>query len=301
MFRVIVTVFIFVFFAQSVYGQSYLKRRSRGFYASTASRNVILTFGTGTSHYFGDLAKDGDFSNIKANVNIGARYRFYDRLAISADLSWFRLTGDDATDPGKALRNLSFRSDNIEFSATLHVNLFPESRFYLRRFANPYAYGGVGVLNFYPSAELNGERHSLPPLHTEAVNYSNFAISFPVGGGVKFRINPYFNIALEGSYHFLLTDYLDDVSSGIYPSPSSFTDPIARDLSDRSGEAGANPSFAEEGRMVRGNPDNNDGFMIFNVKLEYYFMEIKPSYYHRRIKSYKKNRRRVKPPKRRRM
>lgn len=291
MYKTVLTVFVLIFFADAVYGQAYLRRRRTGFYARTAGRNLILTMGTGTSHYFGDLAKDGDITNINFDLNFGARYRFYERFAVAADLAWFRLDGDDSKDPEKAPRNLSFRSDNISLSFTFHVNLFRESRFYLRRFANPYIYGGVGFMTFYPSAELNGTRYQLRPLHTEAVNYSNFAFTFPLGGGVKFRLNPYFNLAVEGAYHFVTSDYLDDVSSGIYPRPESFSDPIARQLSDRSGELGISPTFAEEGRMVRGMPEQKDGYMTLNVKLEYYFLQIKTNNYHRRIKSYKRRHR----------
>lgn len=291
MYRAILAIFVLIFIAESVSGQAYLRRRRTGYYASTAGRNLILTFGTGTSHYFGDLAKDGDLGNVHFDLNFGARYRFYERFAVAANLAWFRLKGDDATDPGKALRNLSFRSDNFELSFTFHVNLFPESRFYLRRFANPYIYGGVGVVNFYSSAQLDGTRYQLRPLQTEGVSYSNFSLTFPVGGGVKFRLSPYFNLAVDGAYHFVMSDYLDDVSSGIYPRPESFSDPIARRLSDRSGEAGANPPFAVEGRMVRGSPEQKDGYLVFNVKVEYYFMQLRRNNYHRRIKSYKSRRR----------
>ena len=101
------------------------------------------------------------------------------------------------------------------------------------------------------------------------------------------RLEPGFNIALDGGYRFLITDYLDDVSSGIYPTPSSFDNDLAKRLSDRSGELGADPTFAEQGRMVRGDPNNKDGYFITNVKLEYYFKQIKiKSRYKNKIRPY---------------
>ena len=51
---------------------------SQGFYNKNRNRNLVLTAGTGTTSYYGDLAKDGDNSNIRPNLGIGARYNFTD-------------------------------------------------------------------------------------------------------------------------------------------------------------------------------------------------------------------------------
>jgi len=285
----ILIVTAFLLCANLIYGQ--------GFYNKNRNRNLIFSVGSGTTHYYGDLAKNGDHSNIRPNLAIGARYNFYRWFSAGAEFTWFMLAGDDKTDPGKEIRNLSFQSHNFEASLTAHVQMFPERRFHLRPFANPYAYVGVGIVNYNPTALLDGERYSLRPLETEQVKYSLVTAAFPVGVGVKFRINPYFNLALDGGYRFLTTDYLDDVSSGTYPDPASFEDDIARRLSDRSGEAGASPPFAIEGREVRGNPANNDGYFLFNIRLEYYFLDLGDfNRYGKRIKPYKINRRKLKPP-----
>ena len=274
---------------------------SQGFYNKNRNRNLVLTAGTGTTHYYGDLAKPGDNSNIRPNLALGARYNFYRWFSAGAELTWFMLVGDDKTDPIKEIRNLSFQSHNIELSAVIQVSLFEEDRrFYLRQFANPYIYGGVGLVNYNPTAELDGERYNLNKLNTSGVDYSGITASFPVGAGVKFRINPFFNVVLDGGYRFVLSDNLDDVSSGIYPVPSSFTDETARLLSDRTYETlpPGTPTWAEQGKELRGNPSDNDGFFILNIKVEYYFAEIgKSSTYRRKIKVGKTKR--IKPPKRR--
>lgn len=275
---------------------------SQGFYNKNRNRNFILSAGTGTTHYYGDLAKNGDHSNIRPNFAIGARYNFYRWFSAGTELTWFMLAGDDKTDPIKATRNLSFQSHNFELSAQFHASLFEEDRrFYMRPFANPYVYGGVGFVNFNPTAELEGERYNLRKLNTSGENYSNFTVSFPVGVGVKFRVNPFFNIVLDGGYRFLLSDHIDDVSSGVYPEPTSFgSNTTARLLSDRTWETlpEGTPTWAEQGKNFRGNPDDNDGFFIFNVKVEYYFKEIgKTSTFRRKIKGGKSGK--IKPPKRR--
>ncbi len=272
---------------------------SQGFYNKNRNRNLVIFAGTGTTHYYGDLAKKGDNSNIQANLGIGARYNFYRWFSAGAEVTWLMLKGNDNTDPGKITRNLSFQSHNFEASGLMYVSLFEEDRrFYMRTFANPYIFGGVGVLSYNPTAKLDGEKYNLRKLKTEAVSYSGIAAVFPLGAGIKFRVNPFLNVALDGAYRFVMTDYLDDVSSGQYPKPASFTDETARKLSDRTWELGVNPTWAEQGKHFRGNPDNRDGYFIFNIKVEYYLSEIgHSSTYRKRIRggSYK----RLKPPKRR--
>lgn len=272
---------------------------SQGFYNKNRNRNFILSAGTGTTHYYGDLAKPGDHLNIKPNFAIGARYNFYRWFSAGAELTWFMLSGHDKTDPIKVNRNLSFQSHNFELSTVIHVSLFEEDRrFYMRPFANPFIYGGVGVVSYNPTAELQGERYNLRKLNTSGEDYSGITASFPVGGGVKFRANPFLNVVLDGGYRFLISDHIDDVSSGIYPEPTSFSDQTARLLSDRTWEKGINPTWAEQGKELRGDPKDMDGYFIFNIKVEYYFMEIgKSSTFRKQLKGGKTKR--LKPPKRR--
>ena len=282
-----------IFSCQLVFGQ--------GFYNKNRNRNLVLSIGSGTTHYYGDLAKNGDHSNIRPNLAIGARYNAYRWISVGAEVTWFMLAGEDQKDPVKEKRNLSFESHNVEFSFVAQWSLFEEDRrFYMRQFANPYVYGGIGLVNFNPRAELNGEKHNLRKLNTSGEQYSLWTASFPVGIGVKLRLNPFFNVVVDGGYRFLLTDHLYDVSSGIYPDPNSFTDETARLLSDRTWETlpAGEPTWAEQGKNLRGNPENKDGFFIFNIKLEYYFMEIGSGGTRRRKIGGGKTKK-LKPPKRR--
>jgi hypothetical protein len=275
---------------------------AQGFYNKNRNRNFIVSVGTGTTHYYGDLAKNGDHSNIRPNLALGARYNFYRWLAVGADVTWFMLAGDDKTDPVKEIRNLSFQSHNFEINAILSASLFEEDRrFYMRTFANPYVYGGIGLVNYNPTATLDGKRYNLRELNTSGESYGSFTASFPVGVGVKFRVNPFFNVVLDGGYRILLSDHIDDVSSGIYPDPASFgSNTTARLLSDRTWETLPDgvPTWAEQGKNLRGNPNDNDGFFIFSIKLEYYLGEIgTTSTFRRKIKVGKSGR--FKAPKRR--
>ncbi len=271
----------------NVYSQSY--------YNSRYMQKFIVQIGSGTASYFGDVVDDRVYT-INGNFTAGMLWRFHNRVAVDANLTWFRMAAEDAkSEDGKALRGLSFFSNNYEVSAAVQVMLFPEqARFYLRRRLNPYLFGGVGLLYYNPKAELDGEKYALRPLQTEGPDnaYSGVTATFPFGAGVKIKINAFFNVAVEGRFTYTLTDYLDDVSSGFYPDPSSFEDPIARALSDRSGDAGADPEFSVEQRYVRGNPNAKDNYFLLLVKIQYYISPFSDTYRALKSRTMKNRRRR---------
>jgi hypothetical protein len=83
----------------------------------------------------------------------------------------------------------------------------------------------------------------------------------PYGLGARFMVSPLFNVSIEAGWRKTFTDYLDDVST-VYVDKSS-SSAIAQQLADRS----------ENGRpigSIRGNPDKDDGYILYTVKLEYY-------------------------------
>lgn len=266
---------------------------AQSFYNFRNTRNLIASVGTGVSSYYGDLNNPGDIIDTKLNLNVGIQYFFTNRIAARAELTWFQLSGDDAESDtnGRTVRNLSFISNNFELTAVGIVNALPNgAKFYQRPYFNAYGFAGIGILYFNPQAEFNGEKIDLQPLRTEGVSYSRSAIVVPIGGGIKAKAGPFFNIAIEGGYRLTFTDYLDDVSTS-YIANSSFTDPVAAALADRRPEIGLP---LQEPGGIRGNPDNDDGYFILNIKLEYYLSNspIKKS-------STKRRKRRRRPTRRR--
>src|SRR5690606_15483493 len=130
-----------------------------------------------------------------------ARYVLGERFAVGANLNWFVLSGDDAkaNNLGRELRNLSFRSNNVELIAIGYADLYRGGpRFYQRPDVNPYVFAGFGFTYYDPRAKYLGQWHALRPLMTEGVKYSAISFVVPVGLGVRYRINPLFNIVLEG-------------------------------------------------------------------------------------------------------
>ena len=260
---------------------------AQSFYSIRRGRSLMLVGGTGTSTYFGELANPGDYLDAKPNINAGLQYFFGNHISARAEVTWFTLKGSDAIagDPGRVPRNLSFKSNNYEISATGAFSFLPNgNRHYRRPNLNVYAFAGIGLMYYNPTTEYQGQKVALRPLQTELVSYSNFGIIIPYGLGVRFKINPNFNISIEGGYRKTFTDYLDDAST-THKDPSKFTDPIAAALSDRRPEIGV--PLAKDGAK-RGNPNSKDGYMLLNAKLEYYLPwdfargSNNPSYYKKR-------------------
>lgn len=242
---------------------------AQSFYALRRGRSLIASFGVGNATYFGDLQDPKKYFDSKLNITGGLQYFVHPNISVRGELTYFQLQGDDSNsaDDSRVRRNLSFHSSNFEASFTGAFHLFPNTqRFYQRRPFNLYAFAGIGVLFTNPKADIGGKTYALQPLKTEGVEYGKIHPVIPYGIGAKIKMGPFFNLALEAAYRKTFTDYLDDVST-VHPDKSTWTDPVRIALSDRRPEAGLAP--AEVGG-VRGNPSNDDGYMLINVKIEYY-------------------------------
>ncbi len=260
---------------------------AQSFYAIRRNRNLMVSGGSGIAYYQGDLVDPGEFGIIKPNIAVGAEYFFLPRFSARAHLTWFQTKGDDRkANDDRQERNLQFRSSNWELTTTVALNLMPTGvRFYQRSKINLHAFAGIGLLYFNPKAELDGKWYALQPLQTEGKKYSRFQPVIPFGLGARIKIDPFWNVMIEGGYRKTFTDYLDDVSRTRYLNRSSFTDPVARALSDRrleyyqreliAGRIEELPEFVTDDVLgtqkgKRGNPANDDGYFIMNITVQYY-------------------------------
>lgn len=247
----------------------------QSFFAMRRSRNLIFSFGTGTSTYFGELKNPGLSIDTRLNVNLGLQVFVTHRVSARAEITWFQLEGyDSKADDDRVTRNLSFTSNNYEINVSGLFNLTPNGRrYYQRPNLNTYFFAGIALLYMNPQTEYQGNTVSLQPLQTEGVSYSTFQPVIPFGLGIRMKSGPFFNICIEGGYRLTFTDYMDDVSTTRYPDPTTLSSDLSRALSDRRGEyyAGVGESFTPVPNVGRrGNPKANDGYFLLNIKLEYY-------------------------------
>lgn len=195
-------------------------------------------------------------------------------------------------------RNLSFTSKISEISAVAEFYPF----FIFTNWSNredyppnysPYIIAGVGYYTFNPQTTLNGKIVDLQPLSTEGQGFAEYPnrkpyklkqINYPVGIGLKYELSSVLNLRGEFLYRILKTDYLDDLSARyIDPSlyPKYFSDTRladARALNDRRSKNNTEYPINPLGGQIRGNPNNNDAYFSFNIKLGYTFGRQKIKY-----------------------
>jgi hypothetical protein len=265
---------------------------AQSFYAVRKNRNFLIGLGSGTANYYGEMVNPGEFGILKFNIAANAEYYVHNRISVRAGLTFFQVSGDDSkADDDRQERNLSFTSSNIELSALGVLNLSPMGlRFYQRSKLNLHAFAGIGLLYFNPKAEYQGKKYALAPLETEGKKYSRITPVIPVGLGVIIKLDPFFNLLVEGGYRITFTDYLDDVSVRRYPDASTLKSDLSRALSDRRVEIGTQPENPTQSG-VRGNPEKNDGYFLANVTVQYYipkemFKSSQRKLYNRKRKYY---------------
>lgn len=162
--------------------------------------------------------------------------------------------GEDIDDTFRNMRNQHFRNDIKELSAVMVWDLKAHSRTFITRpdFI-PYVYAGVAVFHHNPKAQVptvdavhydvykpspiqdfdpryqDSKGNNVSPddwialkaLQTEGKSYSNFAFAIPVGAGVRYKVNRYWDLSFEISYHQTFTDFVDDVST-YYRNPQDY-------------------------------------------------------------------------------
>jgi len=247
----------------------------------------------GITEYLGDLTwVHVTWKETKPGFGALYRYYFNPRLNFKGGLYYGWISGwdgnKDTDPPGQAyLRNVSFKSHVLDFTAQIEYNILPFiSGNKLRNWA-PYVFAGISVFNFSPKAELDGTWYKLQPLGTEGqglpgyeAKYALTQFSIPYGFGIKYSfkrpttsrgLNLYlWNIGIYISQNKTFTDHLDDIG-GIYPDFTLLdggVNGITTRLSDREGSfVGGNYVPVRTPGTVRGNPDANDAYMWFGFTI----------------------------------
>jgi hypothetical protein len=237
--------------------------------ATHEARYLSGGIGLNLQGYVGDLTpNDNYFGNgikvIRPGVAAFAAYNYNPILFFSGDLTYGRIVGDDFNaDPyGKStrkyVRNLSFRNDLIGLTLRANANVLRDPfEYYKRKNFNMYFFTGISFFYSNPKAKVPetdrngtpfenaGEWVALRPLGTEGQNapgnakkYSSIQAGILLGGGLRFRLKHRIDLLVEGSLHYILSDYIDDIA-GNYVDLGTFDDELAKALSDRSMEVTA--------------------------------------------------------------
>ena len=268
------------------------------FMAFSQKKVSSLDFGPylGGSNYMGEFT-DGYmplWNKTKFAGGLICRYNYGPYLTFKGTAIYGKIEGSDknfASDAYRGRRNLSFKSDIVEFSVQGEWNIRGYEQTKASYGWSPYLFAGVSVFRFNPKAQFNyqsymmdaslqaqdGDWIELQPLGTEGQEttkfndkrrYSLTQLSVPVGLGAKWQLDDYWAFGFEFGVRKTFTDYLDDVSS-IYVDNiivGGASGPMAVALKDRSMEVGQTPF---ENGDVRGNAATKDWYVIGGLTLTY--------------------------------
>lgn len=230
----------------------------------------------GTSNYQGDMMeKRYSMRNAKMVLGLGGSYVFNGHFRARALISLAKLGANDkySVEPTLVARNLNFSTSLSELSLTVHYDLLDLDYFKF----TPYLFGGIALFHFNPyTYDSVYGKVFLKPLSTEGQGLSAYPerkpyaltqISFPVGAGIRFRVNDDIAIAWEIGLRKTNTDYLDDLSTTYVDQAYLLSQKgqQAVDLAYRGDELKNNPGVYPQDGTVRGGAVYKDWYYFSGV------------------------------------
>ena len=245
-----------------------------------AQMTIELGATFGFVSYQGDLAPSsirGTINQIHPYNGVYAQLHPTRFFGIELYSSWGSLSGNDILqlDDGRRRRNLHFRSKIHEVGSRLLIYLPIEFK-KIGLKTDPYILAGVGIFRFNPETEFKGLWYKLRDLNTEGQNleqypdrkpYDLHAMTIPIGAGIRVELRNQWSFRFEGIMHTTSTDYLDDVSKS-YPNLELLKEErgfLTHALANRTAERDGINDASEGG--VRGNPDEDDWYISFQLKI----------------------------------
>ncbi|MBT8221056.1 MAG: outer membrane beta-barrel protein [Bacteroidia bacterium] len=193
-----------------------------------------LSFGiyAGAFNYQGDLVEGLiEIKETQPAFGLFGKYLMFRDLAISGNVFFGKISGDDANSEELSMRGLSFESNLVEGAVTLEYHPIGQGRFNSRgdflKSISPYVYAGVGFT--FGEPEVTGFSQGAEDLN----NTTTTRLGIPFGLGVQWTFNEKLYVALEGGTRMIFDDYLDGVS-------------------------------------ISGNPDANDWYVTAGLKVGFY-------------------------------
>lgn len=250
---------------------------------SAGAMNCITDIG-GANSDAGIYLNEIHGKNFKFAGGVYVGIMFQNFIGARLEGTWGSLTATDAAITSTASlnlttknnRNLSFRSSILEL--TLLGEFHPLMIKYYENglpYFSPYVVAGVGWFSFNPQSKLGGQWIDLQPLRTEGQGFPEYKdrspyrrsqINVPVGLGFRYEVSQLMNLRFEFLHRILFTDYLDDASNRFYIDANLFD----KYLSPRDAAYARmlyNPSKNGKIPARRGNPDDNDSYLTFALKV----------------------------------
>ncbi|MFO7671512.1 MAG: hypothetical protein R6W31_17770 [Bacteroidales bacterium] len=186
-------------------------------------RRYELDIGISAVPFYGDIGLANQpflnaFNGLRPSIGVTPRFMVAQNMAVSLDLSFLMFGGQDK-EGSSHNRVYSFNSTAFQHFARFEYFLLGEvvgrgSTIYNRRgmvnnYNRLYLYLYAGAGGILSSAKVKDENGNEPldnPGYYPGVQYG---LGFPLGGGIKFSIDPRWNVGVEMGYQFTTTDKLD--------------------------------------------------------------------------------------------
>lgn len=205
--------------------------------SNVCAQRSEVGFGLGTFNYTGDLVRTYDFRFSKPAATVMYRSNLSKVVSFRASLTGGKLGASDNQKPIDAFstqRNASFNVFLIEAAIAMeyHFLNWRDDRYFLR--FSPYLFTGLGLFG------ISGN-------DVKPVEYSNVQGAIPLGGGLKYIVNPKWYVSLEFGIRKTFFDYLDNVSE---------------------------PTVTTVKNYRYGNPFDNDNYFFFGFSITRTFYDI---------------------------
>lgn len=226
-----------------------------------------------------------DWKSSKPNIGIHCTFMYKSTFEGRLQLTKGTIAGNDANSNSNFVkqRNLSYKSNIFELSLTAAIHPIMLLNIDYLPAISPYILAGIGIFSFYPKAQYKGEWVPLRAQNTEGQNspeyparkqYSLRAMSYPIGGGLKYEYSGILNFRFEALYRFTSSDYLDDAST-IYVAKSIFPTSQQLILAHRYLELFPNQNRTGRARASAGDKDH---LFTLNLMVGYVFGREKRKY-----------------------
>ena len=227
--------------------------------SSYAQQKLSFSTGIGYTLFIGDVI---DVPTIPGfTINLETWYNINEKFSLKIGGSLYSLIGNDFN----VLRNRSFRSFNLEGYAAL-MYIYSKPNYHNHRYIGkqkktwkPFWYLGLGWTTVAPKgkARSGNEIYDLMRVKPEVTQIPKIALIIPFGFGIKIDMNSQYALLLDGGIRYALSDVLDGVSK------SSIS------VSDLSSIATDYYNNISDGNVLGGNPNSNDMYWLWAIKIQY--------------------------------
>lgn len=158
---------------------------------------------TGGSGYFGDIAPFKVYGttaikSIRPNLGLEYAHKFKKNLSYRINLNWIQIAASDkyydscSSYTANFIRGASFTTNMFEYTTSFQYDM-PINK------VIPYVFVGFGGFVYKKPSD----------------NQMDASISFPVGVGIKTKLNSHFDIGTELNYRYTFTDKLDGITDDV--------------------------------------------------------------------------------------